>query len=182
MSSRALAATFVILLAVGLLSGALANELQVQSVLGGKVELSLPAGLAPADEETKRTWHYPSDMAPPEALFVDASGRVSIAVNVRRLPSMTTDKYLVAMDMAARKSDMVTLHNIGKRVIKERTFGFVEFTARRSSNVGIYNYIYFTFDEDQLIEFVVNCTTDKLPEWEPLLDEVVASTRVLTST
>jgi hypothetical protein len=120
-------------------------------------------------------------MAPPEALFVDASGRVSIAVNVRRQPSMTTEKYLSALDLAVRTSDMATLYVSGKRVIRGRTFGFVEFTARPSPDVGIYNYIYFTFDEEQLMEFVVNCTTDKLPEWKPLLEEAVASTRILTS-
>ncbi len=175
---RALAVAFTVFLSVP--ADALASELTVERALGGKVELSLPAGLAPADEETKRTWH-PTDLAPPAALFVDDSRHVSIAVNVHQLRSMTIDSFLSASVRGIRRDKLMTLHDRGKRSINGRKFGFVEFTWQ-ASEVGIYNYQYFTFDGDQFILFLVNCTTDKLPEWKPLLDEVVASTRFVAPT
>lgn len=158
---------------------AIAGEVRVQKILGGRGELSLPAELTPMDEQTRRAWHR--DDNPPQDLFGAEGGAVSLATSVRQLPSVKLDDMLSAMVAGTRSAPGTeSWHGHGKRIINGREFGYVEFTAR-VGEVGLYNYIYFTIDGNLMITFVVNCPTAKLPAWKSVLDEVVSSTRIFAA-
>lgn len=159
-------------------SGAVsAGEIRVQRVAGGHAEVSLPAELIAMDEAARRA-KYPNASGQTD-VFTDATGMVSFVAGIQASSIHSVNLMMAALTDGLKRSPGVEAwHDNGTRTINGRRFGFVEFTAR-ASQASVYNYIYFTPVGDQMMIFTVNCTTDKLDAWKPVLLDVVASTRVI---
>lgn len=156
---------------------AVADELRIQKVAGGRIEFSVPPQLALMDDAT-RAARYPGQAGPSDVL-VDATGAVTIAGGIRPSPVGSTNVMMAALTDGLRNAPTTeTWLDNGTRTINDRKFGFVEFIERTSGGT-VYRYVYFSKEDDQMILFNVTCPTERLGEWKAVLHAVVSSTVVL---
>lgn len=153
----------------------------VRQMLGGRVELTTPSDLAAMTEEMKKV-KYPTSN-PPQEVLTDERGAVNVAGSIRPKPPAAKLEEMVGVMATAigRMRNIATWHDKGVTKINGRDFGFLEFTGL-ALDTEVYSYIYFTFDDDQMILLTVNSTTAKLPQWKSALRKIVASTRIKPAT
>lgn len=172
------AIAFMILVAAGCCGAAIAAEVRVQKLLGGRVEMTMPAELAPVTIQ----WPGGSDLL--VDIFKADGGDVSVTVSAQTLE---------AQAFGARKSDrldgMVTAlvkftkpaaekwYGDGQRSINGRSYRYVEYTSRVGAE-SVYHYVYLTSGRKIVITIDVTCALDKLPAWKTALDDMIASTRI----
>lgn len=156
---------------------AIAADVREQSLIDGKATISLPAELSLMPDDMKKL-KYPT-ANPPQEVYSNERGTVSVAVAARPYPGTTTIKDLTAASAAGlnKAGNVADWHKIGLRTIDGREFGVLEFTSK-AADTTIYNHIYLTKRGDELLVFTVNSTTGLLEEWRAKLEAIVASTRV----
>lgn len=165
-----------LLLLVALAYPAHADDVREQSLLGGKATISLPAGLDAMSDEARKAKFGAN---PPQEVYANERGTVSVAVAVSPYPGSHTLKALTpAMAAGLNKAGNVAdWHKIGLRKIDGREFGVLEFNSK-AIDTEIYNHIYLTKRGDELVVFTVNSTAGLLDEWRSKLEAIVESTRV----
>jgi len=153
-------------------------ELQTKLLLNDKVELKVPKDFETMNDEMMKL-KYPSESRP-TLVFTNKSGGINVAL------SLTKNKASQDL-MAPYKENFVnTFKNMypsaewkdsGVKEINGRKVGFLELITP-AIDTKIYNLMFFTDLDGQLLLCTFNCTEKSINEWEPTAKEIMTSLKI----
>ncbi len=144
-------------------------------LLDNKVELKIPADFGIMNDEMMKL-KYPSERRP-TLVYSNTSGGINVAVNLTKSKA-NQDLITTYMDSFVR-----TFKNIyptaewkdsGVTVINGRKVGYQELITP-ALDTKIYNLMFFTDLDGQLLLCTFNCVEKNIKEWEPYAKEIMQS-------
>lgn len=153
-------------------------ELQTKSLLNGKVELKMPKDFKVMGEEMMKL-KYPSERRP-TLVYTNTSGGINVAIN------LTSNKANQNMMLPYKENFVNTFKNIypsadwknsGLKEINERKVGYLELITP-AVDTKIYNLMFFTDLDGQLLLCTFNCKEKSIKEWEPIAKEIMQSLKI----
>lgn len=153
-------------------------ELEKKILLGNKVELKIPKGFDIMSEEMAKL-KYPTDRRP-TLIYTDAEGTINVALN------LTTNKATQAQMPAYKDNFVKTFRNLypsaewkqtGVKEVNGRKVGYIELITP-AIDTKVYNLIFFTDLNGQLLLCTFNCTEKNIGQWQPAAKEIMASLKL----
>ncbi|WBA40292.1 hypothetical protein [Hymenobacter canadensis] len=170
----------VCLFALFLLSAATAGiELEEKILLDKKVSLKIPKGFEVMQEEMLKA-KYPAERRP-TLVYTNASGGINVALNI------TANKASQELMPAYQENFRQTFTKLypsakgmqsGVEEVNGRKVGFIELVTP-AVDTEIYNLIFFTDVDGQLLLCTFNCTVKDQVAWQPTAKEIMASLKKL---
>ena len=169
----------LILLLCGLLAFRMAGiEFDTKALLGNKIELKIPKGFVIMSEEMAHL-KYPAERRP-TLIYTNESGGINVALN------LTSNKATQAQMLAYKDNFVKTFKNLypsaewkqtGIKEVNGRKVGFVELITP-AIDTKVYNLIFFTDLNGQLLLCTFNCTEKNIGQWQPAAKEIMASLKL----
>lgn len=169
----------IVIVALLLFSATLSKiELETRSLLNDKVELKIPKGFTVMTEEMLKL-KYPSERRP-KLVYTNETGGINVALN---LTQNRADQGLID---AYAENLVQTFKNIypsaewkgsGVVVVNGRKLGYMELVTP-AIDTEIYNLMFFTDFEGQLLLCTFNCTKKSIEEWQPTAKEIMNSLKI----
>jgi hypothetical protein len=170
----------VYLFALFLFSAAIVRvELEERVVLDKKVSLKIPKGFEVMQEEMLKV-KYPAERRP-TLVYTNASGEINVALN------LTANKASQELMPAYQENFRQTFTKLypsakgmksGVEEVNGRKMGFIELVTP-AIDTEIYNLIFFTDVDGQLLLCTFNCTVKDQVAWQPTAKEIMASLKKL---
>jgi hypothetical protein len=167
------------LICLSLLSATFASiDLQTKSLLNNKVELKIPKDFKVMSEEMMKI-KYPSERRP-TLVYTNTSGGINVALN------LTNNKANQNMILPYKDNFVNTFKNMypsadwkssGIKEINGRKVGYLELTTP-AVDTKVYNLMFFTDIDGQLLLCTFNCTEKSIKEWEPTAKEIMQSLKI----
>ena len=167
------------LICLSLLSATFSGiELQTKSLLNGKIELKMPKDFKVMSEEMMKL-KYPSERRP-TLVYTNTSGGINVALN------LTNNKANQNLMLPYKENFVNTFKklypsadwkNSGVKEINGRKVGFLELITP-AVDTKIYNLMFFTDLDGQLLLCTFNCTEKSIKEWEPTAKEIMRSLKI----
>jgi hypothetical protein len=177
---KSLSISLIAFLTLFLFSAATAAiELEEKILLDKKIALRIPKGFDVMKEEMLKV-KYPSERRP-TLVYTNASGGINIALN------LTTNKASQELIPAYQENFRQTFTKLypatkdiksGIEEINGRKVGFIELVTP-AIDTEIYNLMFFTDIDGQLLLCTFNCTIKDKAAWQPTAREVMASLKKL---
>ena len=153
-------------------------DLQTKLLLNEKVELKVPKDFEIMNDEMMKL-KYPSERRP-TLVYTNKSGGINVALNLT--------KNKANQDLIAPYKDnfVTTFKNMypsaewkesGVKEINGRKVGFLELITP-AIDTKIYNLMFFTDLDGQLLLCTFNCTEKSIKEWEPTAKEIMKSLKI----
>ena len=169
---------FAFLLIVVLAFTGAGIEFETKSLLGNKIMLKIPKGFNIMSEEMA-VLKYPADRRP-TLIYTNESGGINVALN------LTSNKAIQAQMPAYKDNFVKAFKNLypsaewkqtGVKEVNGRKVGFIEFITP-AVDTKIYNLIFFTDLNGQLLLCTFNCTEKNIGQWQPAAQEIMASLKL----
>ena len=153
-------------------------ELQTKFLLNDQVELKIPKDFEIMNEEMMKL-KYPSEKRP-TLVYSNKSGGINVALN------LTENKASQDLMLPYKDIFVKTFKSIypsakwkasGVREINGRKVGFLELITP-AIDTKIYNLMFFTDLNGQLLLCTFNCTEKSVTEWEPIAKEIMQSLKI----
>ena len=150
-------------------------ELELKLLLNDKVELKIPKDFQIMSEEMMAL-KYPSERRP-TLIYTDESGGINVALN------LTANKANQDMIPAYHNNFMNAFKNLypsadwkdnGIKEINGKQLGYLEFVTP-AIDTEIYNLMFFTDMDGQLLLCTFNCTVKSMDDWTPVAHEIMNS-------
>jgi hypothetical protein len=177
---KKLSAITISLLVLFFFSAAIAGiELEERIVLDKKVALRIPKGFEVMQEEMLKA-KYPAERRP-TLVYTNASGGINVALN------LTANKASQELMPAYQENFLQTFTKLypstkgiksGVEEANGRKVGFIELVTP-AVDTEIYNLIFFTDIDGQLLLCTFNCTVKDQVAWQPTAKEIMASLKKL---
>lgn len=153
------------------------TSLAVRRVLSGEMEMLLPARFVLMSDEMIDK-KYPQSAQRPDEVYTNDKGTINIALNRTENNARSGDLPLILntleQQMGARIKNVV---NRGVVDINDGMFGLIEFMST-AKDAEIYNLIFITTLEGKLVIGNFNCTSDFLPLWKTMGEDMVRSCKM----
>lgn len=170
----------VCLLAIFLLSAAtVGTELEEKILLDKKVSLKIPKGFEVMQEEMLKV-KYPAERRP-TLVYTNASGGINVALN---LTANKASQELMPAYQENFRQMFTKLYPSAKGIqsgveeVNGRKVGFIELVTP-AIDTEIYNLIFFTDVDGQLLLCTFNCTVKDQVAWQPTAKEIMVSLKKL---
>jgi hypothetical protein len=170
----------ICLLALFFFSAAIAGiELEERSVIDKKVALKIPKEFEVMQEEMLKV-KYSAERRP-TLVYTNASGGINVALN------LTANKASQELMPAYQENFRQTFTKLypsakgmksGLEEVNGRKVGFIELVTP-ATDTEIYNLIFFTDVDGQLLLCTFNCTIKDQVIWQPIAKEIMASLKKL---
>lgn len=153
-------------------------ELQTKSLLNNKVELKVPKDFEIMSDEMMKL-KYPSERRP-TLVFTNKSGGINVALN------LTKNKANQDLMVQYKENFVKTFKSMypsaewiesGIKEVNGKKVGFLELITP-AIDTKIYNLMFFTDVEGQLLLCTFNCTEKSVKEWEPTAKEIMTSLKI----
>lgn len=153
-------------------------DLHTKSLLNGKVELKIPKDFKIMSDEMMKI-KYPSERRP-NLVYTNISGGINIALN------LTNNKANQNTMLPYKDNFVNTFKNLypsadwknsGVKEINGRKVGYLELITP-AVDTKIYNLIFFTDLDGQLLLCTFNCSEKSIKEWEPTAKEIMKSLKI----
>lgn len=153
------------------------NFLDTKTVLSGKVEIFLPEDFELMKAEML-SLKYPMEGRRPTEVYTNKNGSINVAFNHTNNQA-TQEQLPQYQQLFKRQFNQPQIEFIKSEisVINGRDFIIMEFITPAADS-KIYNLMFITSLENQLLLGTFNCTTNKLPEWESKGKKIVNSIKV----
>ncbi len=154
-------------------------QLEEKYLLDKKVALKIPKGFEVMQEDMLK-FKYPTERRP-TLVYTNSTGGINVALN------LTVNKASQELMPAYRESFHQTFTNLypsakgmksGVEEVNGRKVGFVELVTP-AVDTEIYNLIFFTDVNGQLLLCTFNCTVKDQTAWQPTAKEIMTSLKVL---
>ncbi|NVO29953.1 hypothetical protein [Hymenobacter lapidiphilus] len=162
------------------LSAAIAGiQLEERLLLDKKVALKIPEGFEIMQEEMLKL-KYPAERRP-TLVYTNSTGGINVALN------LTANKASQELMAAYEENFRQTFTKLypsakgmksGVEVVNGRKVGFIELVTP-AIDTEIYNLIFFTDVNGQLLLCTFNCTIKDQIAWQPIAKEIMSSLKVL---
>ncbi|WP_055149425.1 hypothetical protein [Jiulongibacter sediminis] len=153
-------------------------DLETKLLLNDKVELKVPKDFDIMSEELMQL-KYPSERRP-TLVYSNESGGINVALNLTQSPA-SQQLIPVYKDNFVR-----TFKNLypsaewkdsGVKTIDGRKVGYLELITP-AIDTEIYNLMFFTDLDGQLLLCTFNCTRKSIEEWTPTAKEIMNSLKI----
>lgn len=153
-------------------------EFETKALLGNKIELKIPKGFVIMSGEMAKL-KYPSERRP-TLIYTNESGTINVALN------LTNSRATQAQLPAYKENLLYTFRHRytsskekfdGMKVVNGRKVGFIEFSTP-AIDTAVYNLIFFTDLNGQLLLCTINCTEKNIAQWQPAAREIMASLKL----
>lgn len=152
-------------------------ELEKKWILDNKVEILIPKGWKPMNEELVKI-KYPGTR-PPKLVYSDVTGGISLAFNHTdsKASPENLEKYKEVLKTSLENAypDAVWEEE-GIKEINGKNVGFFR-VITDANNDKIYNYMVFTDLEGRLLICSFNCIDKRIREWKPIAENIMNSLR-----
>jgi hypothetical protein len=150
-------------------------ELISNSLLENKIELKIPADFKIMSEEMLVV-KYPREERP-GLVYTNDKGTINVAINLTKNPA--NQNNIKAYQEQAVESfkglyPQAEWIDYGVMNINNKKVGFVEF-INMAEDTDVYNMMFFTDLENQLLICTFNCTKKTMEKWKPVAKEIRAS-------
>ena len=172
-------ASIVVLLMCGLSAFCVAGiEFDTKALLGNKIELKIPKGFVIMSDDMAKLKYPPARR--PTLIYTNESGGINVALN------LTSNKATQAQMPAYKDNFVKTFKNLyplaewkqtGIKEVNGRKVGFVELITP-AIDTKVYNLIFFTDLNGQLLLCTFNCTEKNIGQWQPAAKEIMASLKL----
>ncbi|WP_310395470.1 hypothetical protein [Hymenobacter sp.] len=169
----------VVLLLGGLFAFCVAGiDFDTKALLGNKIELKIPRGFDIMSEEMAKL-KYPTERRP-TLIYTNESGTINVALN------LTSDKANQAQMTAYKDNFVKTFRSVypsaewkqtGVKEVNGRKVGYIELITP-AIDTKVYNLIFFTDLNGQLLLCTFNCTEKNIGQWQPAAKEIMASLKL----
>lgn len=153
-------------------------ELQIKSLLDNQVELKIPKDFTIMSEKLMKV-KYPSERRP-TLVYTNKSGGINVTLNLTKnkasqdlIPTFVNEfvnSFKNAYPSAKWKVS-------GVKEINGRKVGVLELITP-ALDTPIYNLIFFTDLNGQLLICSFNCTEKNITKWEPIAEEIILSLKI----
>ncbi len=153
-------------------------ELELKSLLNDKVELKIPMDFQIMTEEMMKL-KYPSERRP-TLIYTNESGGINVALNLTQnqatqdMISPYHDNFVNSFKKLYPSADW---KDTGIKEINGKQVGYLEFVTP-AIDTEIYNLMFFTDLEGQLLLCTFNCTKKSIDDWSPIAHEIMNSLKV----
>lgn len=153
-------------------------EFNTKTLLGNKLDMKIPKGFDIMSEEMAK-FKYPNDRRP-TLIYTNESGSINVALN------LTANKASQAQLPAYKENFIKTFKNLypsaewkqsGLKHVNGRQVGYLELVTP-AIDTKVYNLIFFTDLNGQLLLCTFNCTENNIAQWQPAAKEIMASLKV----
>lgn len=153
-------------------------DLEIKSLLNGKVELKVPKAFDIMSEELMKL-KYPSEKRP-TLVYTDESGGINVALN------LTQNQASQQMIPAYKDNFVQAFKNLypsaewkdsGVKTINGKKVGYLELVTP-AIDTEIYNLMFFTDLDGKLLLCTFNCTEKSIDEWTPVAKEIMSSLKI----
>ena len=170
---------FIGILIIPLLSMTIGKiELEVKSLLNDKVELKIPTEFDIMSEELMKL-KYPSERRP-TLVYSNESGGINVALNLTKnkatqeLIEPYVDNFVNTFKKIHPSAEW---KGSGTKNINGKKVGFLKLITP-AIDTKIYNVMFFTDLNGQLLLCTFNCTEKSIAEWEITADEIMNSLKL----
>lgn len=177
MSLRTLLLTTILSLSLFSLSSTKV-ELISMSLLDGRILLKVPKSFDIMTEELMRV-KYPTERRP-TLVYSDDSGAINVALNLTPNPANQEmiDPYFDNFKMTFENLyPSAEWKGAGVQEINGRKVGYLKLITP-AIDTEIYNQIFFTDLDGQLLLCTFNCTVERLDDWEVAAEEIMQSLKL----
>lgn len=153
-------------------------EFDTKALLNNKIELKIPKGFNIMSEEMAKL-KYPTEQRP-TLIYTDEPGTINVALNL-------TSNAANQAQLTAYKDSFVEIFRnrypsaewkqTGVKEVNGRKVGYVEFITP-AIDTKVYNLIFFTDLNGQLLLCTFNCTEKNITQWQPAAKEIMASLKL----
>jgi hypothetical protein len=145
------------------------------------MKVHLPKGFGVMADELAKIKYPSSDR--PQIIKSNGQGSVSIAFN--RIAGSVSDEQVEEIKdglkfILQRLNPSYLFFEEGVEDIGDRKIGFFEFKSP-SLDQTIFNLMFFTVREKDLIHGVFNCTFEEHEPWRPIARQIMSSVRIINS-
>lgn len=155
------------------------KELNVVSLLDGKVSIAIPKSLHRMDRQMF-VLKYPLESSESTVAYSDENATVSLLISPRQDVATQADlpKLQKMIEQSFSKSQQVEIK--GSRIdrINGRDFILVEMITP-AADTRVFNRMFITTSNSHLLMCTFNCTLEKRAAWAPVADEIIRSIRVI---
>jgi len=150
-------------------------QLETVSELSDKVSLLIPKTFGIMSEEVAKI-KYPSGNRP-SVIYTDDSGSVNIALNYTQTQVSSTELEAVLDSM---KESLESFYPTAQwlrsevRTINDKDVGVLELITP-VAETDIYNLMWFTDVDGQLLIATFNCTKEQIDDWKPVGETILNS-------
>ncbi len=153
-------------------------DLEIKSLLNDKVELKIPKRFDIMSEKMAKM-KYPSERRP-TIVYTNESGGINVGLNLTKSKasqeniSSFKDMMLKTFKNAYPSAEWI---DNGVKEINGRKVGYLEMVTP-AIDTKIYNLIFFTDVDGQLLLCTFNCTEKNIKEWKPVAKEIMTSIKI----
>jgi len=153
-------------------------NLKTKSLLDDHVEIMIPEDFKIMSEEMLKL-KYPSANRP-TIVYTNESGSINVALN---LTTSSVSQELIPQFKEALQNTFKQLYPSAKwkgsgiNTINDKKVGYLELITP-AIDTEVYNLIFFTDVNSQLLLCTFNCTVQYLKEWQSIGDEIMNSLKV----
>jgi len=153
-------------------------KLEVKAFFDGKVELKIPIDFEIMSEEMLQL-KYPTEQKP-GIVYTEETGGINVALRLTENPAsqeilpLYVDNFVKTFDTTY--PDLNWKDN-GVKTINGKEVGFLELVTP-AVDTDIYNLLFFTDMNEQLLLCTFNCTKKSMEEWTPIAKEIMTSLKI----
>jgi len=153
-------------------------NLKIKSLLDDHVEIMIPEDFKIMSEEMLKL-KYPSANRP-TIVYTNESGSINVALN---LTTSSASQELIPQFKEALQNTFKQVYPSAKwkgsgiNTINDKKVGYLELITP-AIDTEVYNLIFFTDVNSQLLLCTFNCTVQYLKEWQSIGDEIMNSLKV----
>ena len=153
-------------------------EFEKKSLLGNRIELKIPKGFVIMSDDMAKLKYPPGRR--PTLVYSNEAGTISVALNLTsdratqaQLPTIEENLlYTYRHQYTGAREKWNTIKDVNGRKV-----GFIEFSTP-GAETSVYNLIFFTDVQGQLLLCTVNCTDKNIEQWKLAAREMMASLKV----
>ncbi|MDG1332233.1 MAG: hypothetical protein P8P74_07875 [Crocinitomicaceae bacterium] len=163
---------------VALTSFAIKIDLDKKSLLNNRIELKVPAEFNIMSEEMMKI-KYPSENRPKLVYSSETGGiNVALTLSTSEADQESIPTYLADFKRAFKNAyPSADWKGSGVKTINDRKVGYIELVTP-ALDTEIYNLMFFTDLDGQLLICSFNCVKKNIAEWKPTAKEIMNSLKV----
>ena len=169
---------FIVMLAGLLMAATSEIELETKSLLDDRIELKVPADFDLMDEAVIKM-KYPTEQRP-TLVYTNERASINVAIYLAENPAsqelMETYREAFLENFKTNFPD-AEWKNSEVIEVNGRAVGYLEFIVSAPDS-KIYNRLFFTDLNDQLLLCSFNCTTEHMAEWESVSEDIMHSLKL----
>lgn len=153
-------------------------DLEIKSLLNNKVELKIPKDFDTMSEELMKL-KYPSERRP-TLVYSNESGGINVALNLtqhqasQQMIPVYKDNFVQTFKKLYPSAEW---KDSGVKTINGKKVGYLELVTP-AIDTEVYNLVFFTDLDGQLLLCTFNCTKKSIEEWTPTAKEIMNSLKI----